>query len=84
MEKPEFTKGPWRYDGQSYIWGPNGEMVGMVRGTGEGLPEDANGRMLAAAPRLYEALKLYVEHFGDPLKVARAALAKVEVVEREG
>jgi len=35
-------------------------------------------RMQAAAPDLYAALALYVEHFGDPLKVARPALAKAE------
>ena len=36
----------------------------------------ANLTLAAAAPELYDALELYVEHFGDPLKVARAALAK--------
>jgi hypothetical protein len=36
----------------------------------------ANARLITAAPDLYSALKLYVEHFGDPLKVARPALAK--------
>ena len=29
-----------------------------------------------AAPALYDALNLYVEHFGDPFKVARKALAE--------
>ena len=29
-----------------------------------------------AAADLYTALELYVDHFGDPLKVARAALLK--------
>jgi hypothetical protein len=36
----------------------------------------ANINLIAAAPDMYGALVLYVEHFGDPLKVARAALAK--------
>ena len=31
---------------------------------------------------LLAALKLYVEHFGDPLKVARAAITKAEVRSR--
>jgi hypothetical protein len=35
-----------------------------------------NAAVMAAAPDLYDALALYVEHFGDPLKVARTALAK--------
>lgn len=36
----------------------------------------ATAQLAAAAPDLYAALALYVEHFGDPLKVARAALLK--------
>lgn len=40
----------------------------------------ANARLIAAAPDLLAALKLYVEHFRDPLKVARAAIAKAEHV----
>jgi len=36
----------------------------------------ANMHLIAAAPDLYAALQLYVDHFGDPLKVARPALAK--------
>lgn len=35
-----------------------------------------NAYLIAAAPELYTALALYVEHFGDPLGGARAALAK--------
>ena len=38
----------------------------------------ANAHLIAAAPELYEALRLIVAHFGDPLKVAAAALAKAE------
>ncbi len=33
-------------------------------------------RVCNAFPAMLEALQLYVEHFGDPLKVARAAIAK--------
>ncbi len=36
----------------------------------------ANADLIAAAPDLYYALAKYVDHFGDPLKVARPALAK--------
>jgi len=39
---------------------------------------DKNVMLLAAAPALLEALKVYVDHFGDPLKVARAAIEKAE------
>jgi hypothetical protein len=38
--------------------------------------EDA--RLFATAPELLVALKTYVDHFGDPLKCARAAIAKAE------
>lgn len=40
-------------------------------------------RLNEAAPDLLAALKLYVEHFGDPLKIARAAIAKAEHGEQE-
>lgn len=39
---------------------------------------EAHARLIAAAPDLLAALKLYVEHFGDPLQVARAAIQKAE------
>jgi hypothetical protein len=43
------------------------------------LPEyNANAHLIAATPEMYEALKLIVDHFGDPLKVARSAIAKAE------
>lgn len=38
----------------------------------------SNARLIAAAPELLVAPKLYVDHFGDPLKVARAAISKAE------
>ena len=41
-------------------------------------PMIASAALAAPCPcaELYAALSLYVEHYGDPLKVARAALAK--------
>lgn len=38
----------------------------------------AGDRLQDAAPDLLKALKRYVEHYGDPLRVARAAIAKAE------
>jgi hypothetical protein len=56
MSAPEpWTPGPWKAGGAlaaGYIWGPNGEMIGEVRGKGGGLPQDANQRLLAAAPEM--------------------------------
>jgi hypothetical protein len=36
----------------------------------------ADAHLRAAAPELYEALNEFVEHFGDPFRNARAALAR--------
>jgi hypothetical protein len=64
-----------------------GDIPGLQNGTfeisNEALSDNWLGQTLtidqaqlfAAAP-LYAALQLYVDHFGDPLKVARIALAK--------
>lgn len=49
------TPGPWRFDGRTYIWGPKSEMIAMIRGTGEGLPEADNARLIAAAPLIAQA-----------------------------
>lgn len=38
----------------------------------------ANAHLISAAPDLLAALQRYVEHFGDPLQCARAAIAKAE------
>lgn len=35
-------------------------------------------RLMSAAPDLLAALKRIVDHFGDPLRVARSAIAKAE------
>ena len=59
----EHTKGPWRYDDSTYIFAViNGseQMVGETRGTGAGLPQGANGRLMAAAPELLEACRATV------------------------
>jgi len=100
------TPGPWTYAndmGCPMVWAGNMRICD-VRGwghlTGVGalnLPEktaaeiqDANGRLITAAPDLLEALKVlydetksYIEvnHLGDPhhnqsMKLARAAIAK--------
>ena len=73
------TPGPWRegIEGNWRVYGPDGkgEHSGLVA---HAFKSRANARLIAAAPELLAALKRYVDHFGDPLKVARPAIAKAE------
>ena len=84
---PKWTPGPWTYapiPGYQYVVELKPRLAGMAMmlvaaSIPAGHSEEevrANLTLAAAAPCLYDALELYVEHFGDPLKVARAALAK--------
>ena len=67
-------------DGHDIVDAETGELLATVYPTnrdGDGYVDGAALLQLFwAAPELLEALKLYVEHFGDPLKAARAAIAK--------
>lgn len=78
-------RGPWWIEGQFdagisvEIYDADKHLVVSIEpyNDGEWAPQEiANARLLAAAPELYDALALYVHHFGDPLQVARPALAK--------
>jgi hypothetical protein len=53
----KWTKGPWKYEAD-YVFGPHMEMIAEVRGAGDGLPQETNGKILALAPEMYEALRL--------------------------
>lgn len=83
-EQTKWTPGPWTCEGGRYlpiVATHHGKpiQIGRAEGCGDRLSNDeveANGALIAAAPDLYAALAKYVEHFGDPLKVARPALAK--------
>jgi hypothetical protein len=73
------TPGPWNYDRSGYSLYVNSgrEVVTALLMDGKRLEtSEANARLIAAAPDLLEALERYVHHFGDPLKCARAAIAK--------
>lgn len=78
--KPAHTPGPWSYQPNGHGWnnlcGADGRSIWTASAlTGEDV---ANRSLIATAPELLAALKLIVEHFGDPLQVARAAIAKAE------
>lgn len=69
----QHTPGPWRVDPHDlYIFGPNSAMIfqmndgegdmpadaiGVVRGYGGGLPQEANAALIAASPDLLAALE---------------------------
>jgi hypothetical protein len=77
---PTFTPGPWMFEGDE-VTATDGDVLVADLSLFSSVAADewqANGRLIAAAPDLYAALKLYVDHYGDPLKVARAALDKAE------
>ena len=95
----KFTPGPWEFDGMEYIFKTpigDGKMVAQIRGWGwlqkkgedAGIAEqEANARLIAAAPDMYEALKELeesVEYWSDydvPVGIVdkiNAALAKAD------
>ena len=83
------TKGPWNAKGYS-IWGPKSKetKIGLVANTMSSYPApecEANARLIAASPDLYEALKVcafLIEAYdgldSPEFKQASAALAKAE------
>lgn len=91
MKLHQQSPAPWKAlgkllpDGTQDYWivDANGEEIVAVYlcdGGDEPLPfpADGNAHLIAAAPELLAALKLIEHHFGDPLKVARAAIEKAE------
>lgn len=97
----EFTKGPWTYDfhgGAFYVFGPQMEMVAdgdsesegitRIRGVGRGADDneqEANARLIAAAPELYAVLKAMrewhkSEYQSNPIIDAQADAAIAKAV----
>lgn len=78
------TPGPWRVWAKGYRESPpisfNVETSGgLIREwLARDIANEADAQLMAAAPELLAALKAIVEHYGDPLKLARAAIAKAE------
>ena len=68
MRKPEFILGPWesfkyRNGGQKglYVKQVGDKGLFLVRHTFDGIIAEANVKLMAAAPDMYEVLKLYEE-----------------------
>lgn len=93
-----FTPGPWKAVGYSPGWwqieGPEGEQIADVNysdGADEPTlyPEEANARLIAAAPALYEACKTMLASLDGPptafaamLSAHRKLEAAVKLVEK--
>ena len=85
MTERKWTPGPWDADDMA-VRTNDKALVSLVYGNGDGSLFKANAHLIAAAPELYEALKLFVDatpklDMSDPCMVervnrARAALAK--------
>ncbi len=85
------TPGPWDYDRDDLgIWINSSSYPQPLAkmGTAMLIPHEANARLIAAAPELYEALRAIVDQERQPqdaetrmhdmADLARAALAKVD------
>lgn len=89
---PNFTPGPWQRLSSGSVWSENNQIVHMddIHPTpmnDEYLAErEANARLIAAAPAMYEALHRAVNemefwskgHSDAEIAIARAALAQAE------
>ena len=61
MKEPKFTKGPWTYVSPDLrVYANGGVICRRVEQTGTGIAAknwDANAHLIAAAPKLFDALK---------------------------
>lgn len=90
----EYTSGPWRYQEEESYYPGLGPNIEYQIYTESGLyanpatcRNEANARLVAASPELYEALRGIMDHFAHggtmqmaPWLIARSALNKVEGV----
>lgn len=91
MSERAWTPGPWRTNEKlarqvvGILQGDTGQHLAVVAGPKHDGPDEyeANARLIAAAPDLYEALAACLEWIADsngpfPVEAADAALAKAE------
>lgn len=73
------TPGPWKAtkdphsSWSDYCIGMESDVARIDR---VAVCSECDAQLIAAAPELLAALQKYVEHFGDPLRCANAAIAK--------
>ena len=89
MTKAQHTPGPWMYhkqlNGSLTFFGENGNRA--ILSAARLINQEANARLIAAAPELLDALKGMLEVFGDEFGMgnssvcddARAAITKATV-----
>lgn len=75
-ERDALQKSVEEWEAKELTWFASPEAAKRLDGYRE-LAEQAN-KAAAERDALLEALKRYVDHFGDPLKCARAAIAKAQ------
>ena len=70
MKEPKFTKGLWRAHGKDFVSCPNGEIATVSPYRDNPL---ANAQLIAAAPELFEALKMFSEEWDNFLSKTNMA-----------
>ena len=83
----KFTPGPWKNAGLHIIDPDHKNIIaGIIRKLGHDDEIEANGRLIAAAPDMYELLKLCIETLDEYLpfecgasKVSKRLLARIDV-----
>lgn len=86
MKAPKFTQGPWIVEDGYAVVSEQGDYIASCSDIDSGKStKEANANLIAAAPDIYEALRLMVQlataevHIGRAvLDSANAALAKAE------
>ena len=85
--KDKHTQGPWHVEQSGSIYAKD-EFIGIAldgKPWGKALPQEANARLIAAAPELLNALRLLMEfssgigsHYSIAYNIAEKLIAKIE------
>lgn len=72
MPNERATARPWSCDPADYdlyVWGPNGEMICMMRGTGAGLDQRANAELIVSAVNALDKVRALMKRWCETSKV---------------